>query len=147
MHRTNLKSGKRKVNGFTLVEMMIVVAIIAVLASIAVPNYAKYKVKSYNAAAQAFLMDIAQRQEQFLLDNRSYATGLAALMPGVAAADRIPREVDQFYDLQDPFTMGAGNSSYQVILVPTAGGKMAGTGEYQGTLVISNNSPNASISN
>lgn len=133
-------------HGFTLVELMIAVAIIAILASIAVPNYSQHLVKSRKAAADSFLMDIAQLQEQYLLDNRSYAPDLATLKPGVAAVDRIPAEVDQFYDLQ-PFVMGAGNATYQVVLAPTAGGKMDGTGPYQGTLVISNSNPNASISN
>ena len=133
-------------HGFTLIELMIAVAVIAILAAIAIPNFSAHTTKARNAAAQAFLMDIAQRQEQYILDNRSYAADLATLLPNVAAADRIPAEVDRFYDLQ-AFVMGAGNSSYQVILTPAAGGKMDGTGPYQGTLVISNTSPNASISN
>ena len=136
----------QKHRGFTLIELMIAVAVIAILAAIAIPNFSSHTIKARNAAAQAFLMDIAQRQEQYLLDNRSYAPDLATLLPNVAAADRVPREVDQFYDLQ-AFVMGGGNASYQIVLIPTAGGKMDGSGPYQGTLVISNTSPNASISN
>lgn len=136
----------RKQRGFTLVELMIAVAIIAILAAIAVPNYSQHLLKSRRAAADSFLMNIAQLQEQYLLDNRSYAPSMAVLLPNVAAAERVPAEVDRFYDLQ-PFVMGAGNATYQVVLAPAAGGKMDGTGPYQGTLVISNSNPNASVSN
>lgn len=65
--------------GFTLIELMITVAIIGVLAAIGLPSYSQYVVRSNRAAAQAEMMDIANRQQQFLLANRTYATTIAAL--------------------------------------------------------------------
>jgi prepilin-type N-terminal cleavage/methylation domain len=72
----------RKRNGFTLIELMITVAIIAILASIAYPSYQQYIIRSKRSAAQAQMMDIANRQQQFLLANRRYATkdALAQMM-------------------------------------------------------------------
>jgi type IV pilus assembly protein PilE len=67
------------IKGFTIIELMIVVAIIAVIASIAIPNYQDYIVKSNRSAAKQFILSIANKQEQYLLDNRSYASDLAAL--------------------------------------------------------------------
>jgi type IV pilus assembly protein PilE len=64
---------KRYWAGFTLIELMIVVAVIAILAAVAYPSYAEYLRKSRRAEAQSVLMDIATRQQQLLLDTRAYA--------------------------------------------------------------------------
>ena len=52
---------------------MIAVAIVAILAAIALPNYSSYVVRGKRSAAQSQMMDIANREQQFLLADRSYA--------------------------------------------------------------------------
>lgn len=69
----------RQSRGFTLIELMIVVVIIGILAAIGIPNYQQYRIKANRAEAQAFLMDLAQRQQQFLLDTRAFAGTVADL--------------------------------------------------------------------
>lgn len=64
----------RKHGGFTLIELMITVAIIGLLAAVAYPSYQSAMVKSRRAAAQTVLSDVAQRQQQYLMDSRAFAT-------------------------------------------------------------------------
>ena len=65
--------GERSTRGFTLIELLIVITIVAILAAVAVPSYYEYIKRSYRSEAQAYLMTIAARQQQFLLDTRSFS--------------------------------------------------------------------------
>lgn len=62
----------RKQSGFTLIEVMIVVVIIGILASIAFPNYQEYVIRSNRAEGQALLVDAAARQERYFAQNYTY---------------------------------------------------------------------------
>jgi type IV pilus assembly protein PilE len=64
----------RKARGFTLIELMVTVAIVAILAAVAYPSYQNQVKRGRRAAAQAHLMDIAQRQQEYLLDGRGAAS-------------------------------------------------------------------------
>lgn len=64
--------------GFTLIELMIVVAIIAILAAIAIPNYNEHVMKARITEAVAQLSDMRVRMEQFFQDNRTYVGACAA---------------------------------------------------------------------
>lgn len=109
----NMKHAK----GFTLIELLITLTIVGILAAIAIPSYAHYMQKSRRASAQAHLMDIAQRQQQYLLDARAYAPNLAAL--GIST----PSDVSPYYS---PITIAAINNagappSFTVTAQPKAG--------------------------
>lgn len=88
---------RKKATGFTLIELMIVVAIVGILAAVAYPSYQDHIRKSRRAAAQSFLMDVGAKQQQYLIDARTYASTLAELNMSA------PPEVSSYYNIDfDP---------------------------------------------
>jgi len=69
----------KKQSGFTLIELMIVVAIVGILAAIAYPSYQDSVRKSARSAAKTALYEVVSRQENSFLNSRAYATDLADL--------------------------------------------------------------------
>ncbi len=69
----------KKNSGFTLIEIMIAITIIAILSAIAYPNYSEYVNRSRRADGQEALMSAMQKQEVFYANNAIYATNNAAL--------------------------------------------------------------------
>ena len=66
--------------GFTLIELMIVIAIIGILAAIAIPQFAAYKTRSYNSAAQADLRNATTAQEAYFVDEQTYCSTTGTLI-------------------------------------------------------------------
>lgn len=65
--------------GFTLIEVMIVVAIIGILAAIAYPSYDEYVKRGNRTEGQAYLLDMAARQERYFSQNNEYADTVTKL--------------------------------------------------------------------
>lgn len=114
--------------GFSLVELMIAVAIVGILTAIAVPSYAYFMKKSRRGDAEATLMDIAQREQQYLNDVRAYAPTTAALNTTV------PVDVSSYYTISICQTAppaacnapGGAPPAFVVIATPIAGSPQAG---------------------
>ena len=68
------RMNKKDEKGFTLIELMIVIAIIGILAAIAIPQFSAYRTRSYNSAAQSDVRNVATAEEAYYVDHSSYAT-------------------------------------------------------------------------
>lgn len=93
---------KNRLRGFTLIEVMITVAIIGILAAIAYPSYIEQVRKSRRADAKAALVTAAQTMERFYTENNSYAAATAGDAVGSTITDHAPTDrphADRTYDI------------------------------------------------
>lgn len=117
--------------GFTLIEVMIVVVIVAILASIAYPSYRAQIIKGNRAAAQGYMLSLSSREEQMMLDRRQYVA--AANNAAIAVTTGLPSvtsEVSKFYDLkiESPNPATPALPSYLITATPIAGSMQATDG-------------------
>ena len=84
--------------GFTLIEVLVTVAVIAILAAVALPNYVDYVTRSKLVEAKTNLSDMRTRLEQYFLDNRAYPTTCATYATGAPPANTIylPASIKNF---------------------------------------------------
>lgn len=108
----------KKLNGFTLVELMVVVAIIGILAGIAYPSYQNNVQKSHRADAEAALIGIVNRLERQFTEQNTYE--------GVVEPD------NEFYTI----SINATQTTYTISAIPITG--KAQQNDSCGTLTINN---------
>src|SRR5437868_3603958 len=115
--------------GFTLIELMAVVAIVGILSAVAYPSYIQSVARGNRAAAESFLLEVSTVQERFLVDNRAYATTLATL-----GYTSVPSTVSSNYQVTVAVVAGPPQG-YVLTATPLNG--QAGNDAACGTLTLS----------
>ena len=103
----------RAENGFTLIEILIVIAIIGILAAIAIPQLSAYRMRAYNKAAMSDLKNAAIAQEAYYVENRLYSNSLTSLT-------NPPFNLDLSPDVQFPI-VSAGEAAYTMVAYHPSG--------------------------
>ena len=116
---------RRGCAGFTLVELLVALAVVAVVAALAYPMYSDQMKKGRRAAAQAFLVEVASRQQQYLIDARNYAVGAGAI---AALSLTVPPEVAQFYTVNVEPEVVTNPPTYRLVAAPVEGSDQASDG-------------------
>ncbi len=111
--------------GFTLIELMIAVVVMAILASIAVPSYGRFVQRANRADATAELLRLAAAQERFYIANNTYTANLAAPPAGLGGEGSSERG---YYTIT---VTAADVNGFTIQAVPTAGSKQASDAECQ----------------
>src|SRR6187549_1523619 len=115
--------------GFTVVELLIVLAVIGILTAVAFPSYQNHVRKAARASAQAAMMQIADRETQYLLDARNYVVTATAL---TTLNVTLPVDVTSRYTVTVTASDGTNTAttppSYTVTATPIAGGAQAADG-------------------
>lgn len=118
--------------GFTLIELMITVAVVAILASIALPNYNQYVLRSHRAEAKNVMLAVAQRLEQNYTLSGSYARTQGAAADDIDVTDitgwglnQVPTSGAARYNIS--FGAGQPTAASFVLVATPAGAQVADT--------------------
>jgi len=130
-----MRWGKRANRGFTLIELMTVAAVVAVLAILATTAYLSAQRKGNRGGAEAFLASIAQQEQQYFIDNRSYLSCTAPITSATCALGvQAASNVYTFYTVSVTATNTNTPPTFTASAVPVTGTYQAS--DSAGTLSI-----------
>lgn len=118
---------RQRSRGFTLIELIIAIAIVAILVSIALPSYQAYIRRSSREAAQANLIELAATQEKIFLNSNGYSSSVTAAYTGNSTGGlgaTSGKSADNRYNL----SVSVSGASYTLTATPVLGSTQADDG-------------------
>ncbi len=125
-----------RTRGFTLIEVMIVVAIVGILAAVAWPSYKQHVVRAARVQAQAELLDLASLQEKIFLNSNGYSASVTAAYNG-SSAGGLGRTSGMTNDGRYALTLSVDGATPPQTFVLTATPASGGTQVGDGTISVS----------
>lgn len=114
-------------SGFTLIELMITVAVIGVLAAIAIPSYAQYAIRSSRQAVQAELVVMASIQEKIYLNSNAYAPSITTAYNG-SSTGGLGVTSGKSRDGRYTFSVTVASATYTLTATPVVGSSQSADG-------------------
>lgn len=114
-------------NGFTLIELIIVVTIVGILVSVALPSYRQYVVRASREAVQSEMLEYANLQEKIYLNSNAYSTSIIAAYNGTAGGG-LGRNSGQSRDNKYNLTMISDGQTFMITATPVATSTQKGDG-------------------
>lgn len=118
---------KLRMNGFSLIELLVAVVIVGIIAAIAMPSYRNYVVRGARAAAQTELLEMASLQEKVYLNSNAYTASVTAAYNGTTAGG-LGKTSGQTSDGKYALSLSGVGQTFTLIATPVAGGGQAGDG-------------------
>ena len=132
------RARRRAAAGFTLIELMIVVAIIGLLAAVAFPSYSNHVIRAAREGAQTELVDLAALQEKIYLNSNAYTGNVTTAYDGTAAGG-LGITTGRTRDAKYTFSATTAAQTFTLTATPVSGGPQAS----DGNLTISSNGARA----
>jgi type IV pilus assembly protein PilE len=114
---------KNRQRGVTLIELLTVMVVLAIVASIAIPSYRRYLLRAQRADAKAALLQVQTAEEKFLLQQNTYTANVTGGQP--AGLGLTGKSEHNYYDITVVLTNVGGVPGYTITAAPGAGSGQA----------------------